>query len=104
MIKYVILLKRRPDIDHATFLRIWHDEHVPLLRQLPGIRGIELLDTLDVPDYVSGYDGVGLLSFDSMEAATAAFASPAGQAARRHTPTFADSSGALRLFAHVLED
>ena len=40
---------------------------------------------------------------DSMEAANAAFAGPAGQAARQHTPTFADSANAMRFFVEPLE-
>ena len=103
MIKYVILLKRRPEIDHATFLKIWREEHTPILQQLPGIRSIELNSTLDVPNYAPDYDGIGLLTFDSMDAANAAFAGPAGQAARQHTPTFADSANAMRFFAEPLE-
>jgi len=53
--------------------------------------------------YPPAYDGIGLLTFDSVDAALEAFAAPAGQAARQHTATFADSAGALRFFAEALE-
>jgi uncharacterized protein (TIGR02118 family) len=103
MVKYTILLKRRDSIDRATFLNLWREGHVPLLRQLPGVRKIELHEVIDAPNYPAAYDGLGMLWFDSVEGALAAFASPAGQAARQDTPRFADSSAAMRFFVEELE-
>ena len=103
MVKYTILLKRRDSIDRATFLKLWREGHLPLIRQLPGVRRIELHEVIDAPNYPAQYDGLGLLWFDSVEAALAAFASPAGQAARQDTPRFADSSAAMRFFVEELE-
>jgi uncharacterized protein (TIGR02118 family) len=103
MVKYTILLKRRGTIDRATFLRLWREDHLPLISQLPGVQKIELHEVVDVPNYPSDYDGLGMLWFDSVEAALAAFASPEGQAARQDTPRFADSGAALRFFVEVME-
>jgi uncharacterized protein (TIGR02118 family) len=103
MVKYVILLKRRDPLDKQTFLELWQEGHLPILRQLPGIRKIELHEIVNTPNYPSDYDGIGLLSFDSVEAALAAFATPIGQAARQDTPRFADSAGAMRFFVTDLE-
>lgn len=103
MVKYVILLKKRASIDRETFLKMWREGHLPIISQLPGVHKIELHATVDTPDYPSDYDGVGMLWFDSVEAALSAFASPIGQAARQDTPRFADSTGALRFFVEELE-
>ena len=103
MVKYVILLKRRDSVDKETFLKQWQEGHLPIIRQLPGIRKIELHEIVNTPNYPSDYDGIGLLWFDSVEAALAAFASPFGQTARQDTPRFANSAGAMRFFAKDLE-
>jgi uncharacterized protein (TIGR02118 family) len=103
MVKYVILLKRLDSLDKESFLKRWREGHLPIISQLPGIRKIELHAIANAPNYPSDYDGMGLLWFDSVEAALAAFASPAGQAARQDTPRFADSTGAMRFFVEELE-
>jgi len=103
MVKYVILLKRLESIDRETFLKMWREGHLPIISQLPGVRKIELHAMLDAPNYPPEYDGLGMLWFDSVEAALAAFASPVGQAARQDTPRFADSSGAMRFFVEEWE-
>ena|SRR5579864_5435976 len=103
MVKYVILLKRRDSLDRDAFLEQWREGHLALLRQLPGIRKIELHEIVNTPNYPSAYDGIGILTFDSVEAALAAFASPLGQTVRQDTPRFADSAGAMRFFARDLE-
>ncbi len=103
MVKYVVLLKKLDSLDRETFLNRWQEGHLPILSQLPGVRKIELHATLGVPDYPSVYDGIGMLWFDSVEAALAAFASPIGQAARQDTPRFADSANAKRFFVEELE-
>lgn len=103
MVKYVILLKRSDSLDRDTFLEQWREGHLAILRQLPGIRKIEMHEIVNTPNYPSDYDGIGLLSFDSVEAALAAFASPIGRAARQDTQRFADSAGAMRFFAKDME-
>lgn len=103
MVKYVVLLKKHASIDRETFLKLWREGHLPIISQLPGVRKIELHALVGVPDYPSDYDGMGMLWFDSVEAALAAFASPIGQAARQDTPRFADSASAKRFFVEELE-
>ncbi|SRR5258708_6091574 len=103
MVKYVILLKRLDSLDKESFLKHWREGHLPIISQLPGIRKIELHAIVNAPNYRSDYDGMGLLWFESVEAALTAFASPAGQAARQDTPRFADSAGAMRFFVEEFE-
>lgn len=104
MVKYVVLLKRRPELDRETFRRLWQEEHLPLIRTLPGLRQVELNLATEAANYPPPYDGVGILWFDSVDAALAAFQSPQGQTVRQHTPTFADTSSVIRMFAEALEE
>jgi uncharacterized protein (TIGR02118 family) len=104
MVKYVVLVKRRPELDRETFRRLWQDEHLPLIRALPGLRRVELNLATEVANYPPQFDGVGILWFDSVDAALAAFQSPQGQTVRQHTPTFADSGAAIRMFVTSLEE
>jgi uncharacterized protein (TIGR02118 family) len=103
MVKYVVMLKRLASLDQEAFLKTWREDHLPIISQLPGVRKIELHAVVDAPNYPSNFDGVGMLWFDSVEAALAAFASPTGQGARQDTARFADSSGAMRFFVEALE-
>ena len=38
MIRYVVLVKRRADVDRDAFLRRWTEEHAALIARLPGLR------------------------------------------------------------------
>ena len=104
MVKYVVLLKRRPEIDHDTFMKEWQGAHLDLIKQLPGLRRCVLNDPISVPNYAPDFDGLGILWFDSVEAAFEAFASPQGQATRQDTPRFADPDSVIRFFAEEVED
>ncbi|MGH8788631.1 MAG: EthD family reductase [Cupriavidus necator] len=65
--------------------RWWLEEHAPIARQMPGLRGyvIHLAgegEGGEEPEIC----GTDTLSFDNWEAAMAAYASPEWQAARAH--------------------
>lgn len=64
MIRYVVLVKRRADVDRDAFLRRWTEEHAALIARLPGLRRYQFGPTVDVPGYEPGYDGIGQLWFD----------------------------------------
>ena len=99
MVRYIVLVKRRADLDRETFLRLWTQDHAALIGRLPGLRRYQFGPTLPAPGYEPEYDGIGQLWFDSVEAALAAFQSPAGQAARADTLHFADTEAVRRFFA-----
>lgn len=99
MVRYIVLVKRRADLDRETFLRLWTQDHAALIGRLPGLRRYQFGPTFPAPGYEPQYDGIGQLWFDSVEAALAAFQSPAGQAARADTPRFADTEAVRRFFA-----
>lgn len=98
MVKYVVLLNRRADLDRDAFLKRWHEGHLPLLEKLPGLRRCVLSSGVSAEGYQAPFDGMGELWFDSVEAALSAFNTPEGQAARRDTPEFADPDSVVRFF------
>ena len=76
MFKVVILLSRRPGATPEEFRRWWLEEHAPLARQLPGLRGLRFnVVTTEEADV----DGVSELWFDSREAFDAAYESEIGR-------------------------
>jgi uncharacterized protein (TIGR02118 family) len=94
MVTITFLLRRRDDVDEAEFHRYWREEHGPLVAsraEVLGIRRYEQLHSLDpaMSEALRAsrdceavhYDGVALVSFDSLEALGAAVQTPEGQAA-----------------------
>lgn len=94
MITIVFLLRRRPDVDEAEFHRYWRDEHGPLVASHQVALGItHYVQLHSLPPAVSEalrasrscdpqpFDGVALISFESLDALGAAAGSEAGRAA-----------------------
>ena len=92
---YFVLLSRREDCSRERFLDAWLGEHRLLLSELPGLTEVRLLPVAEPEE--GGYDGVGLLFFESEEAMARALQSEPGQRLRAHTGTFANSAAAIRL-------
>jgi len=103
--KAIILLTRGADQTPEDFRRWWLEDHAPLARQLPGLRGLTF--NLASPglngDAELPYDGVSELWFDSREAFDAAYATDLGK--RVASDSLQHVSGRLRLFVeeHVQE-
>lgn len=87
MIKSVILIRRRADVEPADFRRIWLEEHAPLVaRSLPGLAmyrlGLPIESGAPTPSERAGassgaaYDGLVELGFNSIESMQRAYASP----------------------------
>ncbi len=94
MITIAFALRRRADVDEAEFHRYWRDEHGPLVVGHQAALGIVRYSQLHSLDPAMSealrasrdcepthYDGVALVSFDSLESLIAATSSPEGQAA-----------------------
>ena len=77
MIKAIILLKRRDDLDYEAFRDWLLQEHAPLATQLPGIRGYQVNMAYDGD---GPYDAASELWFEDETALTAAYASDHGKA------------------------
>lgn len=89
MIKMIVFVTKRPDLDRGEFLRIWQEEHADLVWRLPGLRRY-----VQNPAVQSGqnwpYDGVAELSFDSKADLAKAFDTQEGAELRAHEPSFVD--------------
>lgn len=93
----VIVVYNQPE-DPAAFDRHYQNSHVPLVRQIPGLRRYavgpcESLDGSTPAAYL-----LAELHFDSKQAATEALGSPEGQKAAGDVATFA-TGGATMLFS-----
>ena len=89
MIKAVVLLRRRDDWSRERFHRWWIDEHVPLVRPLPGLRKYRVCLVTGSTSHEGRepWDGIAELWFDDRAALEAAWASAAGTAARADSRT-----------------
>jgi uncharacterized protein (TIGR02118 family) len=87
------LMRRRPDIDFATFCAHWLDPHGVLAAKLPGLRHYVQNHILDVPGTNAcarslRIDGIPQLAFDTPEARVAAHGSPELAACDRDSEGF----------------
>ena len=78
MVKCMIFVKRRSELDRAAFQAWWRERQCPLTLKVPGLRGHTMSFEADGEDGM--FDGVAELWFDDIAAAEAGFASPEGQA------------------------
>jgi uncharacterized protein (TIGR02118 family) len=98
LIKRMSLLRRRPDVDAASFEREWRIEHARLVKLMPGIEGYRqnlVIERQVVKGTPCGYgelpvDGVVELWFTSADALNQAFASPQGVQTMKHAESFID--------------
>ena len=90
--------------DPELFERQYREVHVPLVKQLPGLRRYTWSrDTVRVRGEL--YYRIAELDFDDITALRQAFASPAGQAAASDTDTLSSTAGArARSMIYELED
>ena len=93
MLKFMVVIYRRPDLTFAQFRAHLENVHAPLVKALPGIRRYR-------QNYVSpdpqrkhpGWDAIVEVNFDSYEAMETAWATPQGAASDADLPLFADLS------------
>ena len=81
MLKMVILVHRRSDLDSESFRKYWRETHSQIARKIPGLRKYIQHHALPSPDgSPPPYDGIAELWWDDQEAMEKAFASSEGQA------------------------
>jgi uncharacterized protein (TIGR02118 family) len=102
MQRVVIYLKRRTDLVQPVFFDWWLGQHRALAKQLPGLRRYTISLAADAQD--GPFDGMAELWFDDLAAADAAFASPAGQAARADADAHVARRERLNLTEHAIID
>lgn len=91
MLKFIVVLYRRPGLTHEQFRRYLQEIHGPLARNLPGLRKyVQNLVASDPKRKPPDWDAVIELYFDDWHAMEAAWASPRGAASDADLPAFAD--------------
>jgi uncharacterized protein (TIGR02118 family) len=91
VLKFVVVLYRRPGITAQQFALNLRQEHGPLAERIPGLRRYVQNHVLPDPTRPHpGWDAVVELWWDDWAAMEAAWKTPAGQAATAHLAVFAD--------------
>jgi uncharacterized protein (TIGR02118 family) len=91
MLKFMVVLYRRPDLTAADFRRYLKQIHAPLATALPRLRAYKQNHVADDSKRPHpGWDAIVELYFDSRECMEAAWASPQGAASDADLPRFAD--------------
>jgi uncharacterized protein (TIGR02118 family) len=93
MLKFVVVLYRRPDLSPEQFHENLRSEHGPLAERLPGLR--RYIQNHVAPDPARphpGWDAVVELFWDDRAAMEAAWKTPEGRCATRHLAEFVDLS------------
>lgn len=105
----VILTKRVPGMSKEDFFQHYRTTHYNLASKLPGLISYQqaAIGPLDgswpATAVVEGYDAVSLYTFESKEAALAAFASPEGVATDKDTPLFMEWSSVINIPTEVIQ-
>lgn len=90
MLKFMVVLYRRPDFTREQFRDHLEHVHSPLARNLPGLRRYKQNHAAPDPRRKPGWDAIVELYFDNREAMEAAWASPQGADSDADLPAFAD--------------
>ena len=97
MAKLVVLYKKPEDA--TAFNDYYFGTHVPIAKQVPGLRRYEVSDgPVAAPQGDPPYHFVAILSFDSADALQHALGSPEGQAAAADLANFAQAGVDLLIF------
>ena len=97
MAKLIVLYKTPADA--AAFDAYYFGTHVPLAKTIPGLRSYEVnAGPIGTPQGPSTLHLIATLTFDSMEAIGAAFASPPGKAAAADLANFAQAGVEMQMY------
>ena len=91
MLKFLVVLYRRPDIPADRFHAVLRDEHGPMAERVPGLRRyVQNHVTKDPTREHPGWDAVVELYWDDRASMEAAWLTDEGRAATRHLAEFVD--------------
>jgi uncharacterized protein (TIGR02118 family) len=94
----LVVLYKTPK-DPAAFDKYYFETHVPLAKKLPGLRKFQVSQgTIATPGGPSGLHLIATLTFDSLAAIQAAFASAEGKATAADVPKFATGGVEMNFF------
>ena len=92
MLKFMVVLYRRPDFSPQQFRRYMEEIHGPLAMKLPGLKKYTQNYICNDPKRKPGWDAIIELYFEDWESMEAAWASPEGAASTADLPLFIDMS------------
>lgn len=93
MLKFVVVLYKKPGMSAEDFRQHLRHVHGPLAQKLPGLRKyVQNYVVADPKRKPPGWHGIVELYFDDWSAMEAAWASPEGAASDADLPAFADIS------------
>ena len=93
VVKFVVVLSKRPDLPEEKFREFFRDVHRPLALKIPGLlRHVVNFPAADSARKHPQWDAIVELYFEGREAMEAAWGSPEGVAATRDLEEFADLS------------
>jgi uncharacterized protein (TIGR02118 family) len=93
MLKFMVVVCKRPDMSGEEFRRYLRDVHGPLAKKLPGLkRYVQNFVAPDAKRKPPAWDAVIELYFEDRVSMEAAWASPEGAASDADLPAFADLS------------
>lgn len=91
MLKFMVVVYKRPGMSSEEFRRHFKEVHGPLAQKLPGLRKYwQNFPQADASRKSPDWDAVVELYFDDWEAMEAAWASPQGAASDEDLRVFAD--------------
>jgi uncharacterized protein (TIGR02118 family) len=91
MLKFLVVLYRRPDITPERFHSVLRDEHGPMAERIPGLRRyVQNHVAKDQNREHPGWDAVVELYWDDWASMEAAWLTPEGRAATAHLAEFVD--------------
>jgi len=91
MLKFMVVVYRRPDLSPREFRRHFEEVHGPLAKKLPGLKKyVQNYVAADPERESPGWDAIVELYFEDLAAMEAAWDSPQGAASDADLPAFAD--------------
>lgn len=99
MVKLMALYKQPQDV--ARFEDVYFNQHTPLVKQMPGLRRIEINRVTGAPRGEPAYYLVASLYFDDAEAMSASMASEESRAAAR---TLRDAGAEVTMLLAAVEE
>jgi uncharacterized protein (TIGR02118 family) len=94
-----LVVAYKTPIDPAAFDKYYAETHIALAKKMPGLKNYQISQGVVAgPGAPTGVHLVATLTFDSVAAIQAAFASPEGQAAVADVPKFATGGADIMFF------
>jgi len=91
MLKFMVVVYRRPELTADQFHRHMRETHGPLAMSLPGLRKyVQNFASKDAARQPAGWDAIVELYFEDRPSMEAAWASPQGAASDADLAAFAD--------------